>query len=103
MAFKFAESGLIALKELLYGLDEPDVPLLEILRYQVGSLAGTLPSEFVAKLGLEPRSPASQSRALPLPCHGPASGALLWGPRQLHLYPAHLRHSLPTPQWSGDD
>lgn len=35
MSFKFIELGLIALKKFFNGLYELDVPLLEVLRYQV--------------------------------------------------------------------
>lgn len=35
VSFKLIELGLIALQEFLNGLDELDVPLLEVFRYQV--------------------------------------------------------------------
>lgn len=35
MSFKFIELGLVALKKFFNGLYELDVPLLEVLRYQV--------------------------------------------------------------------
>lgn len=43
MSFKFIELGLVALKKLFNGLDELDVPLLEVLRYQVRSMTGFWP------------------------------------------------------------